>query len=195
MAGEEGDNTMLTKTQTITIEPYKRNEYDRGSKKVLVDGEEWGWIVMQSHGVHGPSYHVHDLFGPLIVPWGFGWGNRQLIEHRFKPKSAKHVRRENTWKPEAEQVKPVSTDEQLREHIRELIEQGHLKSPAIRKQEFDAKQARFAAANEAIDRQEREKFEARADAIIAKIDATAINFRIDALRIAIVDAMKWAQTQ
>jgi hypothetical protein len=124
-----------------------------------------------------------------MVPRGFNWGKRLngTTAHNFRPQT----RINNIFKPKAERVKPVN--KQLCEHIRELIEQGHLKSPAIQQQERDA--ATRGWHEEAIRRLEleRENLGARADQVLDHVKL--LPTKRAQLKTLIIDAMKWAQKQ
>lgn len=195
----------MTKPLHIAIEPFKRSEFDRGSKKILVDGEEWGWIEMQSHGSNGPSYHVHDLHGPIAVGVKDGkYSKGDPILHRLKLQGAKSVRIANIGKPQSERIEPKPTTVQLQENIAQLIANGHLRSPAVRQKERKDIEARYQRSMDAHAEREAIAFKQRALAAIptkattilhdnlAEEDAVAI---LDEMRDAIVAAMKWAQTQ
>lgn len=195
----------MTKPLHIAIEPFKRSEYDRGSKKILVNGEEWGWIEMQSHGSNGPSYHAHDLQGPIAVGVKNGkYSKGDPILHSLKLQGAKSVRIANIGKAQSERIEPKPTTVQLQENIAQLIADGHLRSPAVRQKEREDIDTRHQRSMDVHAEREAIAFKQRALASIparvttvlhddlATEDAVAL---LDEMRDAIVAAMKWAQTQ
>lgn len=192
----------IASARHIAIEPFKRSQYDRGSKKILVDGEEWGEIEMQAHGCHGPSYHISDIQGPLMVPRGKGWGKRkdELTEHSFRPVSAKSVRIANIGLPEDRKTKIAPTEDQLRDHVASLIEADVLRSPAVRQREVDTEHAKYTKRRAENEQKALAEFEARALAAIGihlttYLADNANQGTVDGLKARIIGAMRWAQTQ
>lgn len=194
--------TPISTARHVAIEPFKRNEYDRGSKVILVDGEKWGEYRMESHGMHGPSYHASDLHGPLYTGVKkFGRNKGDGIEHSFRPTREKDVRRNNLYvRDDDKKKKFIPTDEQLRLHAIELIESGVLRSPVSRNNEITAAHAKYVAERERAEERADTEFKNRADAAIglevtntlAEIGGHDIRAR---LRERIIEAMRWAQTQ
>lgn len=170
----------------LELQPFKRNEYDRGTKKIVIDGTQWGWLYMASHGCHGPTYSAHDMHDAVYVPRGEGWGRRtgEPIESQFRPKG----RKDHRWSG----VKPPSTDAQLMDYVRSLIVGGHLRAPDIRDREVAGARATMREAGERYEREKREALDRRAQDIIFMVADGKSN---DEVKAAIVDAMKWAQTQ
>lgn len=187
--------TVATTPLHIAIEPFKRDKYDRGSKKILVGGEEWGTITMTAHGCHGPSYHAHDLHGPVIIGQRkkkTGINGLDGLEHKFWPKTAKKTRWENIGKPDDQRVKPIPTDEQLRVEVEYLIAASYLRSPAVRQKELDDAGERFRRNVESARKRDEQKFSERAKDIVAQMQRGACG---EHLVNEIIAAMKWAQVQ
>lgn len=174
---------------TLVLQPHKRNEYDRGTKKIIVNGVHWGWLYMESHGVHGPSYHTHDLHDPVMVPCDKGPARRKHdpVAATFSPKGRSDYR----WSG----VKPPSTEAQLIDYVRGLIEGGHLREPDIRAREVAEARERHRITMEEFERDEKRAFDSRVQEIIDLIGVGRSHAREDEIRAAIIDAMKWAQTQ
>lgn len=169
----------------VEIIPFKRSEYDRGSKKIVVDGEEWGTFTMEGHGCNGPSYHAHDHHGAVSErKRTIGSRKGEDIEHSFRPLGRRH------WRYNRE--KPPATDEQLRTEVVRLIEAKALRSPAARAAEVEAEKTerlnRIAAA------------ERREDAAIRRRAQEAVQEYVQPGQLAevvgaVVAAMRWAQQQ
>lgn len=192
-----------TRELVIQIVKFKRNKYDRGSKKIVVNGVEWGEFHAESHGMHGPSYHARDLHGPVMVPRNDrfrGRAGRETVEASFRARSAKKVFYDNIGKPESQRIEAQSTEDQLREHVRELIAAGHLRHPEIRDAEVAEAQRKQEESREKFERETKENWEARIDVVLAAHEFREPTrgramFNVEKLRKAISDAMKWAQAQ
>lgn len=189
---------------TIDIVPYKKNEYDRGSKKIIVDGLEWGSIDIEFHGCHGPSYHVQDMHGSVYVPRGEGWGRKkgEPMAVSFRAKSAKQFRIANIGKPKDQEIKPLPTSTQLRAHVRELIGHGFLRHPVTRAAELADALARHTELMGKFEREKQDNWDARIAVVMDKgtkdrhaLPAPFIAFHPDELKKLISAAMKWAQAQ
>lgn len=130
---------------------------ERGRKKILVDGVEYGAVFMTQHGCHGPRYHFVQKGGDAITEEQDQEGRKfyrpRLVEvHKSK------------WRNEDTRT----IEEIIAAKARELIESGLLLSPEA----FEAKEAKaLAETREAIieyDRRQREKAIAKANAILEK---------------------------
>lgn len=179
----------------VKLESFKRNEYDRGTKKIVVDGEQWGWIEMTSHGVHGPKYHLKDMHGEVNKPnkTSLGGGRSNgVVPVTFRPENKRHFFISNIGKPEHEQRKPIKTEVGLADLVRTAIAVGWMRSPAARNKEIADKQKRYAEHVRRTHEADELKFAAKAQDIIFMITDGKSN---DAVKTAIIDAMKWAQTQ
>lgn len=180
-------------TPDIQILPYKRSQYDRASRKIVVDGVLWGYLYAESHGMHGYSYHAHDLHGTVgTEERKIGPHKGERIEARFHPKGAKSFRYDNIGKPKDQKIKPKSTDEQLREHVAELIANGYLRAPDVRKKEIEEAWRRYRESRERREKEEAEALRARAVEVVETIQRGACGEVAIGL---IVQAMKWAQMQ
>jgi hypothetical protein len=99
----------------IRIEPWPP---ERGRKRILVNGVKWGSVQMESHGARGSTYHFRrDPEGSGYVP---AKNTRFDVPHavRFEPK-----RYRDELAPALEEV--------LLKTVRELIEEGRLRDPAV----------------------------------------------------------------
>jgi hypothetical protein len=174
----------------IRIEPWPGI---RGRKRILVDGVEWGSIHMESHGCHGPTYHFVQM----------GSNGGYLSEPSASGRSHHDISVQATGKRRRQADEPP-INQLLLYKIRELIEAGKLRDPAVVKGEQKREAEAMAARNAEIEAEERREFEARADAAITEAsnndllggtlefvheDQRAI------LRDAIMAAMRWAQTR
>lgn len=180
----------------VEIIPFKRSQYDRGSKQIVVDGEVWGTYRMEGHGCHGPSYHAADHHGPVGEPRASGRRKGEPIEHSFRPKG----KRDHRWWG----VKPASTDEQLRLEAVRLIVVGALRSPAMRDAEINARNAQYCRGQELAEQREKEEFRTRAMAAVPCSVTTLLHDHLtpqvanklgNEMTDAIVAAMRWAQTK
>jgi hypothetical protein len=114
----------------IRIEPWPP---ERGRKSILVNGAKWGSVHMESHGVHGATYHFRQ------DPEGSGYvrakNTRFDVPHAVRVES-KRYRDANA--PTLQQV--------LLETVSRLIKEGRLRDPAVLRAE---QQERAAAMREA----------------------------------------------
>jgi hypothetical protein len=99
----------------IRIEPWPP---ERGRKRILVDGVKWGSVHMESHGVRGAVYHFRQN------PEGSGYVRAKNT--RFDVLHA--VRLEPKRYRDAEAPTPKGV---LLKTVRELIEEGRLRDPAV----------------------------------------------------------------
>lgn len=198
--GETSQSSVIERDRLIEIEPFKRTRFDRGTKKIIVNGEQWGWFEMTSHGSQGTTYHLQDMHGPVERPSESRANVTRPITHR--PDNKRHLRIANIGKPEHEQVNPPKIEDTLVNVVRKAIEDGHMRSPETRNKDLRDESTRYAAsirrANEAAEK----KLSDKAATIVAA-GSTICNGRpvgvhfLDAaaLKQTIIDAMKWAQTQ
>lgn len=176
--------TQQQKIEIIELVPFRRNEWDRGCKKVLIDGEQWGWIEMVNHGCHGPRYHLRDMHSVVTDT---------MLQDITCRGSTRRLRWDNKDNPAAKKT----TDDLLRDMVVKAIDTGHLRSPAKRKAEIKAQRDKFEASQRKAAENEQASFEAKADEVVSWLDKRF--FDEDALmkilKTKIIAAMKWAQTQ
>lgn len=195
-----------TRALYIEIVPFKRSQYDRGSSKIIVDGVEWGSFRAEHHGMHGLSYHALDLHGAVMVLRDDPLGRRKrketvVGEASFRPKSAKHIFRENIGKPDDQKIRPLTTRDQLREYVRELIAGNHLRHPEVRQAEIEEARRQHAETTARFEREQKENWDCRIQMVLDKAvlgessTGERAVFNVADLKEQISRAMKWAQAQ
>lgn len=143
----------------IELEPFKRTAWDRGSKKVMVNGQQWGWIYMTSHGCNGPLYHLHDMHSEVTRPAdGSRSGRAARIPVTIRTENGRHARIRLVGTDQ----KPQPTETVLEKMVRDAIVAKHLRSPAEREQEIEDAHARHRNAVEAQDRDADRRLKERA---------------------------------
>lgn len=184
---------------TITLVHLKEKEFDRGTKKVLVNGEHWGWIRTKFHGMHGTSFHLSDLHGIIYKPAPTNYNAKRMVELECRSVNKRHLRIENIFKDDDAKVPIPTNDEIIIKMIANAIASDWFRSPTTRKDEI--KKARKAQTDAAL--AEKKHAEKMWENVINDIlvlgtvkgpDALVFS-STGALREAIHDAMKWAQTQ
>lgn len=153
---------------------------DGFSRDILVDGVMWGRAIRHSHGPRGNSYTFQDaLRNTVFDERGVEarvWGNK--IEQRQKGGMY------------AEKVADI--EDRLVVFVRVAIERGMLKSPDILRAEAEKARNVWRATREKIERDETDKFRAKAEDTLVKL---GLSISTPGNVEAIVAAMKWAQTQ
>jgi len=119
----------------IRIEPWPP---ERGRKRILVNGVKWGSVHMGSRGVHGVTYHFRQ------DPEGSGYVRAKNT--RFDVLHAVRVEPERYRDENAPTLEEV-----LLKTVRDLIDEGRLRDPAVLRAE---QQERGAGMREADDRRE-----------------------------------------
>lgn len=150
-----------------------------GRKHILVgpNAEHWGTIHMESHGGRGNSYWFQQVGqgGPIIKR-----GSRpdRFVNITVYGDKAANRLRHGDDPP----VKPVK--ERLHDTVRELLDTGKLRDPAIIKAEIAEQNRRFYEA-----RERKEAFRKRAMEALGDLSVHG------SLVAAVVEAMEWAQQQ
>lgn len=158
----------------IEIKPYQ-SDLRKGRKAIIVDGVRWGVIEMDSHGVHGASFWFRQEGGQAIY--------ESCTNFRGEP-AARMVKvwGEKHHKHDTPAAKPFP--ERLAETVKRLIDQKLLRHPDIvralsaeahREENERRKQAEY---------KEQQEFEKRAEEALRECTVAAV-----------IQAMRWAQTQ
>lgn len=199
-------NVLALDGMTIEIESFKQNEFDRGTKKVFVNFEQWGWIHTKWHGSHGTTFHLSDLHGTVYRPNPRRDNQSAKTDVLVRSPNKRHLRIANIGKAEQDTT-PIPTNESIiLRLIAEAVENGWLRSPATRDAEREAVRAEGYRRDKAAKQKHEIEWNNQIDRIIGLgvlytvRDSTglvphSVKFEIAPLRQAIYDAMKWAQTQ
>jgi hypothetical protein len=135
---------------------------------------------MEAHGCHGPSYHFVQDGGPggyLTEPSTSG-----RYTHDISVQATRKRRRP---------ADGPSIDQLLVNKVRELIETGKLRDPAIVRAKQEQRAVDLAREREQQDAQEQKEFEERAEQAIR-----SAHYKDDPrLRDEIIAAIRWAQTK
>lgn len=193
-------NVLALDGMTIEIESFKENKYDRGTKKVFVNFEHWGFVRTEFHGSNGTSFHLSDLQGRITKPLPLPNQPRHRIDVKVHSPNKRHMRIDNIGKTNP---KPIPTNESIiLRMIAEAIENGWFRSPATRDAEREAVRAEGYRLDKAAKNKQETAWNNRIDHILKLGFNTSpdsrgqlVQFEAAQLRQAIADAMKWAQTQ
>lgn len=183
--------------QIVKLGPTPR---DRGRKRIVVNGLNWGWYDIEHHGCHGPSYHAHDAHGAIMVPESRDNRRHDLTSDAFRPRGQRYQRTHNIGLTEDQQRPMVSTDDQLREHARQLIKNGYLKHPDVRAAEVAEHRRQSEESTRRFEAQQKAEWDDRIDSVLDVGHPIAnkpghIEFTTEQLREEIRTAMKWAQSR
>lgn len=192
---------VISGDRIVRVESFKASQYDRGSKKVYVNGVQWGWISTQWHGCHGTTFHLSDMHGTLHKPYDPPSKTGRMQEIQASGPHKRNARIASIGKSAAEQVAPKTSETIMLEMVRDAIEGGHFIAPDVRNQQIADARARMAESTRQHEAEKDSAFEVRAaEAITAANPATVagtteISFTRDELVREIVAAMRWAQSQ
>jgi hypothetical protein len=129
----------------IRIEPWPP---ERGRKLILVDGVKWGSVHMESHGAHGVTYHFRQ------DPEGSGYirakNTRFDVPHAVRLQSKRY-----------RDADASTLEAALLQTVRELIEEGRMRDPAILRVEQQERASAMREAEEGRKQNEQRDYEAR----------------------------------
>lgn len=183
----------------VTLEIHKRTEHDRGTKKVLVNGEQWGWVTTTWHGRHGTKFHLLDMFEAIHKPADNRPGRMTQVVIRCPDK--RDWVRENVGKPQP-WPKMATSESVILDMVNEAIRNEWLRSPATRAAEVKSARDASARATAKMEQKAETEWNKKIDRIMElglnlSPDSRGLmaRFEIAPLRLAISEAMKWAQVQ
>lgn len=178
--------------QLVQLIGHKRNPYDRGTKKILVDHAHWGWIFTEWHGVWGTSYHLHDMIGTVTKPAKEDDPGRSRVE-------IKAISRKKAIGNNEKTDASMTPDGIMLTMVQRAIEQGWLRSPTTRTKEATEINAKVEAARATASEQRKTEWNDRINQVLQLGfgigDSSRVEFDTVILRDAIHAAMTWAQTR
>lgn len=145
----------------------------RDIKIVKVDDVAWARTLTFHHGMHGKSYNFEQIHGGTIERATKAGGKERDVTVR----SAKS----RSW-PRGNESDERSTEQRIIDTARELIAQGLLVHPDIAKKNEETARQLYIERCEKAEKDKDEAFRKKAIETNGSIDA-------------IVEAMKWAQSQ
>lgn len=167
----------------ITLEKYPP---ERGRKKIMVDGVQWGTVEMVGHGCHGPSYH--------FIQEGDTYWLSRITEGGYDQKvSVRGPRKHDLWKMETGRMPAETLEDRLLKTINELIAEGLLKHPEVYKASLAKWQAEVQERIAKADQEKRERDLQAAEDILAKIVPHLVEHVT--LKEAIADAIEAGRSQ
>ena len=176
----------------IELRPVKGR---RGDREIIVDGEQWGWVIARSRGSYGYSYK----FGQLCAS-AADWyeierepinGSRKSVE--FFPTRPGRVDRT------VRGIKAEPLDDQLRRQVDGMIKIEQLRDPEIVVAERAEANRKYVEERDAAALKEAQAFDDRAKACLDPLDpliGTIMHIPCGMRQILtsnIVRAMRWAQ--
>lgn len=190
---------------TIEIKPFKRGEWDRCYKEVLINGERWGYVETKWHGCHGTSFELSDLHSAVTRPMeGARRPDARPVPVTCRQdKTMRSHRIGNIGRPESEQETRLTTNALITNMIRDAIAKGWLRSPAARQKEIDDARDRYSQSCRAHEAAVENELSEKAIAVLTRLssiggvaaeqseDGTYPQKYVDV----IVAAMKWAQSK
>lgn len=191
---------------TVEIRSHNPGQFDRGNYLVLVDDVLWGRIHTTWHGMHGTTYHLADLHGAVghheESKFRSAGGGRFVEVQARIPNKRQWYSEHNIGKPQDQHVARPTAEQVQVTMVREAIAAGYFRHPHVRAAEISDANAKREQLNRQVEAEKDADWNARIDVVLDKgeylgtCERPGIHFEnVDALKAAIRDAMKWAQSK